>query len=1101
MSEFKIKYSAMDIGNALRTIDPSFKGPSPEQIPIIESLHFGPTVVIAGAGSGKTETMSARVLWLVANGIVRPEEILGLTFTRKAAGELASRIRKRLRQLRKIGLLPIDSVNKVEIDIAVTVSTYHSYAGRVLSEHAIRLGVDASSDPIGEAASWQIANRIVNNFASEEINSADISHSAKTVVDKVMDLSAALGEHGRTTTEVREFCESVLKKFSTISDSRSNKFVRELETSLRERIAILPMIDEYEHYRLDRGLLTFNDQMSLVAKLVSGEGIDGKAAEVDFTSEIISAERAKFKIVLLDEYQDTSVSQVKFLSALFGDGHAVTAVGDPNQAIYGWRSASAQTLDTFGKQFVGKSESGCIEHTLLTTWRNDNNILEVANQAVDKIGQLIIERGGKAANVKRLNLRPGAGQGTLSCGQYETLAAEATGIAEHFEKHWFASDRLADPNKPQTFAVLVRSRKYISEIEQALRAKNIPVEVVGLGGLIHVPEVADILALLRTLTFPDNGSSLMRLLIGPRVALGPRDLAALGKFARSLVTNFDQSLSKTVGKIMETVSTELMEAEDFAIGSAIEALEVFEKAPKANFSPEGYERLLKFSKEIRELRRYLVGSITDAIMEAERFLFLDTEVMVRDGFAQGRKHLDAFLDEAAKFQRNGGTISTFLDWLKIADSEEGGLKPVSVAANKHAVQILTIHAAKGSEWDFVAVPGLVKDNFPSSGKTLDLWTSNSASLPIALRGDSKQFDDFVFPSGAPKHVEVRRALESVKDSWKNRRAEEEWRLSYVAFTRAKINLLCTASWFGNGMEPVEASSLYNLVETVVDSISPENKLFEMAKPTSENPIRTKPRTGRWPVKSTQADRVAESVKYLSNIPAFESLVILLEAATNPDQISLAHDAIALIAESKERKSNLQVNLPTRMSVSTLVNLAEDPEGLALNIRRPMPNHIDKYARRGTAFHLWIEAQYKEPRILDEDALDISGDESDDLPLEELKEKWLASPWAKRDPAPGGIEVPFETVLGGVLLRGRIDAVYEQGGKYEVVDWKTGKTKSGDDLSAAAIQLAMYRLAYSKLFAIPLENISAAFHYVGSNETVRPADLLNQDQLISIVTGK
>ena len=1093
MSEITIKYSATDIGDALRTIDPKFKGPSPEQIPIIESLHFGPTVVIAGAGSGKTETMSARVLWLVANGIVRPDEILGLTFTRKAAGELASRIRKRLRQLRKIGLLPVDSINKSEIDIAVTVSTYHSYAGRVLSEHAIRMGVDATADPIGEAAAWQIANNIVNNFTSEATNGNDISHAAKTIVDKVMGLSAALGEHGKTTEQVRAFCESELEKFATISDTQSNDAVRDLASSLKERLAILPMVEAYEKYRLDRGLLTFNDQMALVAKLVSGE--------VEFASEIISAERAKYRIVLLDEYQDTSVSQVKFLSALFGDGHAVTAVGDPNQAIYGWRSASAQTLDTFGGHFVGKSSTSCIEHNLLTTWRNDENILEVANQTVDKIGQLIVGRDGKAATVKRLKLRPGAGKGALFCGQYETLAMEAAGIAEHFEKYWFAPERLADLDEPQTFAVLVRSRKYISEIEQALRAKNIPVEVVGLGGLIHVPEVADILALLRVLTFPDNGSALMRLLTGPRLALGPKDLAALGKYARSLVTNFDQSLSKTVGKIMETPNAEVMEAEDFAIGSAIEALEVFEKAPRKNFSEVGYERLLKFSKELRELRRYLTGSITDAIMEAERFLFLDTEVMVRDGSAQGRKHLDAFLDEAAKFQRNGGTISTFLEWLKIADSEEGGLKPVSVAANKHAVQILTIHAAKGSEWDFVAVPGLVTDNFPSAGKNLDLWTSNSAALPISLRGDGKQFDDFVFPANSPKHVDVRKALDVVKDSWKKRREEEEWRLAYVAFTRAKINLLATASWFGNGMDSVDASALYNLVETSVDSIDSEKKLFEMAKPTTENPTRTKPRTGNWPIKSARAESVAKSIEFVAGHKAFATPQDLVSAARTAAEISLANDAIALIAEAGERKSHLRVNLPIRMSVSTLVNLAKDPDELALNIRRPMPNHIDKYARRGTAFHLWIEAQYKDPQVLDEDALDISQSDPDDLPLEELKEKWLNSDWAKRDPAPGGIEVPFETVLGGVLLRGRIDAVYEAAGKYEIVDWKTGKSKSGDDLAAAAIQLAMYRLAYSKLFGVPLENISAAFHYLGSNETVRPADLLNEDQLISIVTGK
>ena len=1096
MSEITIKYSATDIGNALRTIDPKFKGPSPEQIPIIESLHFGPTVVIAGAGSGKTETMSARVLWLVANGIIRPDEILGLTFTRKAAGELSSRIRRRLRQLRKIGLLPIDSINKSEIDIAVTVSTYHSYAGRVLSEHAIRMGIDATADPIGEAAAWQIANNIVNNFSSEETNSNDISHSAKSIVDKVMNLSAALGEHGVSTAQVRAFCESELEKFSTISDTKSNKEVRELASSLKERLAILPMVEEYENYRLERGLLTFNDQMSLVAKLVTGE-----AGGAEFTSEIISAERAKYKIVLLDEYQDTSVSQVKFLSALFGDGHAVTAVGDPNQAIYGWRSASAQTLDTFGAHFVGKASTTCIEHNLLTTWRNDENILEVANQTVDKIGHLIVERGAKAANVKRLKLRPGAGKGALYCGQYETLAMEANGIAEHFEKYWFAPERLLDPEDPQTFAVLVRSRKYISEIEQALREKKIPVEIVGLGGLIHVPEIADILALLRVLTLPDNGSALMRILTGPRLALGPKDLAALGKYARSLVANYDQSLSKSVGKIMETPNPEVMEAEDFAIGSAIEALEVFEKAPRKNFSEVGYERLLKFSTEIRELRRYLTGSITDAIMEAERFLFLDTEVMVRDGYAQGRKHLDAFLDEASKFQRNGGTISTFLEWLKIADSQEGGLKPVSVAANKHAVQILTIHAAKGSEWDFVAVPGLVTDNFPSSGKTLDLWTSNSAALPIALRGDGKQFDDFVFPTNSPKYVEVRKALDKVKESWKKRREEEEWRLAYVAFTRAKINLLATASWFGNGMDSVDASSLYNLVEAVVDSIESKNKLFEMQQPTSENPTRTNPRSAAWPIRSARTEIISNSIEFVKKQRPFAKPQDLIDAAQTPDQISLANDAIALIVEAGERKGNLRVNLPTRMSVSTLVNLAKDPDELELNIRRPMPNHIDKYARRGTAFHLWIESQYKDPQVLDESALDVSQSDPDDLPLEELKEKWLKSDWAKRDPAPGGIEVPFETVLGGVLLRGRIDAVYEAEGKYEVVDWKTGKSKSGDDLAAAAIQLAMYRLAYSKLFGVPLENISAAFHYVGSNETVRPADLLSEDQLISIVTGK
>ena len=225
------KYSAKDIAKALRAAGEKVHDPTPEQSAIIESFHFGPTVVIAGAGSGKTETMSARVLWLVANGIVRPDEILGLTFTRKAAGELAARIRTRLRQLRTAGILPADALSGQELDISVAVSTYHSYAGRVLSEHGIRMGIDTDADPIGEAAAWQIANNIVNNFDASD---AKFTNSAKTIVTKVMDLSAALGEHGKSTDDIRAFTEREIVKFDTISNAKSNKIVLKAKSDMQE---------------------------------------------------------------------------------------------------------------------------------------------------------------------------------------------------------------------------------------------------------------------------------------------------------------------------------------------------------------------------------------------------------------------------------------------------------------------------------------------------------------------------------------------------------------------------------------------------------------------------------------------------------------------------------------------------------------------------------------------------------------------------------------------------------------------------------------------------------------------------------------------------
>jgi DNA helicase-2/ATP-dependent DNA helicase PcrA len=169
----------------------------------------------------------------------------------------------------------------------------------------------------------------------------------------------------------------------------------------------------------------------------------------------------------------------------------------------------------------------------------------------------------------------------------------------------------------------------------------------------------------------------------------------------------------------------------------------------------------------------------------------------------------------------------------------------------------------------------------------------------------------------------------------------------------------------------------------------------------------------------------------------------------------------------------------------------------------MPNHIDKYARRGTEFHLWLEEYFKNEPVQSMDEIFYSGDDGNsteiDAPIQELKKAWQGSDWANRKPI--GVEVGFETVIAGVVVRGRIDAVYEiSPGKFEVVDWKTGKVKSGEDLSVAALQLAMYRLAFAKLNNLELSNISAAFHYVAQNETIRPADLMNETELIEIISA-
>jgi DNA helicase-2/ATP-dependent DNA helicase PcrA len=201
-----------------------------------------------------------------------------------------------------------------------------------------------------------------------------------------------------------------------------------------------------------------------------------------------------------------------------------------------------------------------------------------------------------------------------------------------------------------------------------------------------------------------------------------------------------------------------------------------------------------------------------------------------------------------------------------------------------------------------------------------------------------------------------------------------------------------------------------------------------------------------------------------------------------------------------RRGSGRVELPTHLTVSSLVTLASDPKALARQIRRPVPKKPTPLARRGTSFHRWLESRWGQQRLMDEFELPGASDdfEETDAHLDELRDRFEESEWAGREPL--DVEVPFETMIADRLIRGRMDAVFQVSeDRYEVVDWKTGRRPNGKKAEAAAsVQLAAYRLAWSHLAAIPLDHVSAAFHYVRLNETVRPVNLLDERGLIALV---
>ena len=1069
----EIRYSPEQIVERLRTVDSKMRIPSTEQSAII-SAPLEPSVVIAGAGSGKTETMSARVLFLIANGWAEPDEILGLTFTRKAAGELGVRTRRRLRQLRD---------PKLGFDIPrgePVIMTYHSYAGRLLNEHAIRYGIDASADPIGEAAIWQMVAKIVSNWPDEDFSSES---ALSTVIYDVIGLSRMILEHMTSPDEIRKVSGDLLVQLDGL-EGKSNDTIRTVQKVLQQRVSILPMVEELISTRQRNGELSFDDQMSLAARI---------AMEIP---EVVDVERAKYKVVLLDEYQDTSQSQVRMLSSLFGSGHAVMAVGDPCQAIYTWRGASAGTIGAFAKNFPRKpNKSGAkspIQFSLPITYRNEKIILQLANTLSEQI------REGSPVEVLPLAARPGAGDGELACGIFETTEGEAEGISEYFSNLWFDPERMGKDEKDRTsFAVLVRKRSQIAEIELALRAENIPVEVLGVGGLVNVAEVADVISLLHVVTDPDAGAWLMRHLTGPRLNLGASDIAALGRFSRSR-SEVEKSTSKGLVAKIAQGNPLREEADDQFSGSLIDAVDEIVSADSTNFTKEGLARLTHFAADLRRLRSRAGGPLTDLVAEIENYLNLDVEVMLRDGTENGRRHLDRFMDEVAKFARGGGTITEFLKWLDVASSEEGGLKSGIPEVRRDLVQILTIHTAKGAEWDVVAVPGLAKGNFPANGQKRDNWLTNEEHIPFSLRGDSHELPTFDI-SQCATNTEAKKVFERFALECNQLRHDEEIRLGYVAITRARTHLICTTSRWRDGVKPVEPSEIYDLVAQTAaiygGAILAETPIpqDDVEKPNSENP-----QSALWP-RDPLGERRASfdaAIELVRKSPAHSLRVEATNDGEPTDSETIQswiRDSQALINELHKSKDRADVLLPPRLSVSTLVALRENPEELALAIRRPMPRPQDEYSRRGTVFHLWVEKYFGQGTLFDDEDLDPIDPLESDQTLEELKKSWLSSEWGDRQPY--AVEVPFESVLAGVLLRGRIDAVYKDGDRYEVIDWKTGSKRLGE---SATIQLAMYRLAWAKLQNIDPSLVSAAFHYVPTGVTDRRADLLDEAGLVSLL---
>ena len=1004
---------------------------NPEQLNAI-CAPLEPQVIVAGAGTGKTTVMAARVVWLVGTGQVRAEQVLGLTFTRKAAAELGGRICHALERA--------DLASRDETEGGEMVLTYDAFAARLVREHGLRLGIEADARLLSGASRFRVAARAV---AEHPLPLEHLSRlSPRQLPERVLALDAALESHLATPAQVREFSLRARARFEKAPLWRGSptKAVLEALGAIDERLELLELVETYRELKRRLGLVEFADQQAQAVELARSFPVVGATL------------RQRFRVVLLDEYQDTSSAQAILLRALFsgadttsGRGFPVTAVGDPNQAIYGWRGAAASNILGFPTHFPGATGEPAKEFTLTINRRSGSRILEVGNALAEPLTR---NRGGG------VELRPGEGapDGKVRVLCFDTLAEELD---------WLATDvtaRHAEGTAWRDIAVLTRRNDVLTSVWEHLREHDVPVEIVGIGGLLRLPEIAPVVATLKVLADPLANAEVAGLLTGERWRLGLADLAALARRARELVPgkNTKEPLS------LPEELTELVSRTDPA--REISLLDAVNDPGGAAISDEGRARLERFASELADLRKHLNEPVPELVRRVISRLGLEAEQLVRGDTSQ----LARFNAACSTYPDidGDGSLAGLLAWLD-AEEEHGDALERATPTAVDSVKLLTVHRAKGLEWHTVYLPALSEGVFPGTDRTGN-WSTNSRLLPAPLRGDADSIPQLADYS--------KRGIDTYREELKQEHRLSEDRLAYVAVTRAKRLLVVSAHAWAPGLKRIRVRSRY--FEDAAALHEGSTKL----SPPEENPQPTAARTAAWPVPIT--DRAAATARAAALVRQAREVIVSGEdetgwvwgsgvaSAAEQERIAAWDRDAAFLAEQLTRRTSRNLTLPAGLTATALMELRKNPAGFAERLARRMPREPKRSARLGERFHEWVMERFSLSPGFDELDFRVHAEEPG---LERLKRAFEASQFANRTPL--GIEVPFLLCWESLVLRGRIDAVFpsdDPAFDALVIDWKIG------DTDADPLQLAIYRQAWAEAHGLEPERVATAFYHVLAN---------------------
>ncbi|MGH2683719.1 MAG: ATP-dependent helicase [Actinomycetota bacterium] len=1005
-----------------------------------------PCAVVAGAGSGKTAVMAARVVYLalVATGSLPadhrgalPSQALCLTFTNKAAEELARRVREATADL---GLPEGEEA---------TVLTYHAFAARLLDDYGLRMGLEPGQRLLSEAQKWQLVVSLLEDRQFEHLE----VRTLRSVVGDALELSDQCANHLVDPEVVREDSLAFAER---VEISRADD--RTARTRALQRAELAEVVAAYRERKRTLGVIDYGDQIALAHRLVQEH------------PEVVEEFRARFPVVLLDEYQDTNVAQARLLRALCGPGYPVMAVGDPDQNIYAWRGASLANLLRFPTEFGNGGAAD--QRPLYVNFRSGSRILAVADEVIGRVPE------ERRAPDKTLRPHPDRGAGRVRAFAASDERSEAGRIAALINEMAARRDRTPEGEEPWgDFAVLCRKKRLFGPIAEVLREEGIPVEVVDLGGLLRLPEVVEVVAWLRLLADPSRNVSLARILQSPRWRIGHRDLVALARWSAERNRHLSIALP----------------GEDVSPGdvsfSLMEAVTNVHPQELPGLSEEARERLAEFHTAFEGLERAAQGGLADLVADVveETGLMRELEASTSKAARGAKRNILNLVQHVSAFSPVEGeaSLSTLVDYLDAAEETEDELEPVQVS-EANTVKLLTIHKAKGLEWPVVFVPGLAtgprSSIFPDTSRQANPVTQ-AARLPFELRGDAE-----VLPRYEGN-------LDAFRDELRSRGEEEERRLCYVALTRARDELVLSgAYWYEGPAQPFEPSSFYEEI-----AAHAESEVVAVEERPDENPLIALrgERAARWPGPGHRDDTddlfpegwMAAAEAAVRDASSVDERVGRLgpgEQTAFRSRVEADLERATLIEERTGQGGS--VPPPTSLSVSGVLDYLRCPKLFYWSQVRPLPRRPSPAARLGSEVHRWIELESRgQATLIDVDDLpDLSTEERLTDPGQEatLKTAFKKSRFAERVPL--YVERPFLLWIDGTVVGGRIDAVFgEPDGPWEVVDYKTGRVPSEED-PMFGFQLDLYGLACVEIWGKLPEELTLTYFYLAEEKEVSRA---------------